>query len=166
MNRIMFNPKILDKYFSDFVRFLCHSCKRYNTKHTCPPKVQPVEFYKKILPAFDHGILIYKRFEFDKSELSNWEQIGKESSLIIHNELIKLQHWIEAKEQVILLGAGSCKICSKCDYKCRFPDKAIMPLEATGINVMQLFKDLTGIELKFPVEYYRYFYRIGMILYI
>ena len=166
MNSVFFDPKILDAYFSDFVRFLCRSCKRYDTKWTCPPRIDTVSHYKEYLPSFEYGLLVYKKFEFDKSDLTNWQKFGQESSLEIQNELIEWRHRITAKERVLLLGAGSCKICKKCSsVQCRFPDKAIVPVEGTGIDVMRLFKDLTGFDLKFPVETEGYYYRIGMILF-
>jgi len=166
MNNVFFDPKILNAYFSDFVRFLCRSCKRYDTKWTCPPRIEDVDYYRIYLHTFKYGILVYKKFEFDKSNLTNWQKLGQESSLEIQNELIEWNHRITHKEKVLLFGAGSCKVCKTCDsVQCRFPDKAIIPVEGTGIDVMRLFKDLTAIDLKFPVEEQGYFYRIGVILY-
>ncbi len=163
MNRITFNPKILKDYFSDFVRFLCKSCKRYNNKHNCPPFLPSPTYYKQILSNYDYGILIYKKFEID--DIKNWKTLGIQSSLEIHNELYLLKNQITSKRKPVLLSAGSCKLCSECTIPCKHPDKALIPVEATGIDVIKLFKDLTGIELKFPVEEQGYFYRIGLYLY-
>ena len=159
MNKLSFNPKILDKYFSDFVRFLCRSCKRYNTKHTCPPLISSVDDYRELLPSFEFATLIYEKFYVH--DCWDWEKQGRESSLIIFNELKAEQ----LTKPAIAFGAGSCKLCSKCDYECRFPERAIIPIEATGIDVIKLFKDLTNIELKFPVEEWGYYYRIGCLFY-
>jgi len=164
MLKFKFNPKILTKYISIKIRELCKSCKRYGYKASCPPYIESVDYYKELLPSFDYGILIYKKFIID--DLSKWEELGKTSSLEIHNELLKMRTQLlnEGKFGVIY-GAGSCKVCSKCSFPCRFPDKAITPLEGTGVNIIKLMKDLTKINLKYPVEKYGYFYRIGAVFF-
>ena len=64
----------------------------------------------------------------------------------------------------IILGGGSCKACVQCVTPCRQPDKAIVPIEGCGIDVVKLLFDCNGINLKFPIE--NYFFRVGMILWI
>ena len=49
----------------------------------------------------------------------------------------------------LVLGAGPCRVCPECAYgtgePCRHPDKAVMSLEANGVDVSQLAK-LTGLK--------------------
>lgn len=164
MLKVKFNPKILKKYFSYKVREFCKSCKRYGYKACCPPYIESVDYYKEVLPSFEHGILVFKKFIIN--DLSQWKELGKSSSLDIHTELLKIRTQLLNKGKFgIIYGAGSCKICPKCSFPCKFPNKRIIPLEGTGVNIIKLMKDLTKIDLKYPVEKYGYFYRIGVILY-
>jgi predicted metal-binding protein len=47
---------------------------------------------------------------------------------------------------MLLLGAGACMICEKCTYpdseSCRLPHKAVPSLEACGIDVMRLSRQV------------------------
>lgn len=165
MRKIKFNPKILSNYFDNKVREMCHSCKRFGTKATCPPYIESIEYYMKLLPTYKKGILFIEKFKIDN--IKNWKKLGKESSLKIHNEILNHRSKLISSGHYFVLGltAGSCKICDKCSFPCRFPNKSLIPIEGTGINVISLTKKIANIDLKFPVEKYKYFYRIGMILY-
>ena len=45
--------------------------------------------------------------------------------------------------KTLVLGAGGCRICPQCAYPdpCRFPDKAMSSMEASGLFVTRVFKD-------------------------
>jgi predicted metal-binding protein len=159
-----FNPKILKKYFDNKVREQCKSCKRYTFKATCPPYCDSIDYYKKLLPTYKNGrLIIYKYTEID---LIKWEEQGEESSkqtmahlTALRNELLKLGHCF-----IVGFSAGSCKNCKECSFPCRFPDKSFVPIEATGLNVIKLTKDITHQNIKFPVI--AEFFRIGMMLWV
>jgi len=162
--KINFNPKTIKRYINIKVREYCKSCKRYGYKASCPPYIESVSYYKELLPSFKYGTLIYKRCEIDN--IDNWEQLGKDSSLKIHNELLKMRAELLKEGRFgVIFGAGSCKNCVKCSFPCKFPNKSIAPLEGTGVDVVKLMKKITKIELKYPVENYKYFYRIGVMFY-
>ncbi|MBR6781391.1 MAG: DUF2284 domain-containing protein, partial [Clostridia bacterium] len=43
------------------------------------------------------------------------------------------------------MGCGSCDLCEKCTYPdapCRFPDRALTSVEANGIQVIELAKNI------------------------
>ncbi len=163
MIKIKFDPKILSQYFNVKVRELCKNCKRYGQKATCPPYVETVDYYRNLLPTYTYGILVIKKFKIDNIE--NWKELGIKSSQVIHNILLHMrQTLIKQNKFAIIFGAGSCKHCQKCAFPCRFPHKSIVPIEATGINLIKLVKKLAKINLRFPVEKQGYFYRIGMRL--
>jgi len=162
MNEITFNPKILKDYFDDSVREACRSCKRYGHKRTCPPDIESVDYYRKLLPSYERGLLIYKEFPVN---LEHWKESGKQSSLEIQNYLLKKRHELFVNSHILnlALGAGSCKICEKCNERCNFPDKALIPIEGIGINVVKLMKRW-NVDIKFPVERELYYIRVGIIL--
>ena len=162
MLKIEFNPDMLLEFFNKKVREACKSCKRYGHKSTCPPYIESVEYYMDLLPKYTKGLLFIEKFIIDN--VDNWKELGAKSSQIIQEELFKhKQELINQYHFPLLFGAGSCKNCDKCSVPCRFPDKSLIPIEATGINVVELVYQLSKIELIFPVK--DYFYRIGMIIY-
>ena len=162
MNIIKINPKILKHYFNFKVREMCKSCKRYGYKTTCPPNIESVNYYKNLLPKYKYGIIYYKLFDSYNKE--DWKTIGKTSSLEMHKYLLKKRTELISNGNIfhLALSAGSCKICLKCSTPCVHPDKALIPIEATGINIVKLMKRYK-IDVKFPIQ--DSFYRIGLILY-
>ena len=161
-----FTPKHLKPYFTNKTREMCKFCKRYGKIATCPPYVDSVEYYEKLLPTYKHGqfIMIETTISFDGAE--NWETLGRKSSLELHNKLTEKRLKLFSTGKLsTAFGAGSCKICKTCHFPCAFPDKSIIPIEATGLNVVKAVKGLFNIDVKFPVEQYGKFFRIVVILY-
>jgi len=148
--------------FDAKAREACKSCKRYGFKATCPPHVDSVKHYADTLRGYSKARIYYSKTKIDNPE--NWEKIGKETSLEIHNKLIEVRDELYKLGYyfVSIFGAGSCKLCKECSFPCRQPQSAIVPLEATGVNVVELMKK-HNVIIKFPVE--EYIYRIGMVLY-
>lgn len=163
MRKIKFNPKILNNFFDIKVRDMCRSCKRYGKKATCPPHVESVEYYKNLLSSYKYGILYVEKFLID--DIANWERLGQESSLTLHKVVLNHRNSLitSGHTYAVAFTAGSCKNCKECTFPCRFPDKSLVPLEGTGIDVIRLAKAVAKINIKFPVR--KYFYRIGMVLY-
>lgn len=161
MKQIIFNPKILEEFFSEKVREYCKSCKRYGQKAQCPPHIESVSYYKKVLPKFEHGALVFQKFLIDNP--ANWKELGVSSSKEIQTKLFSIRDKLLAGGHfVVVFGAGSCKNCETCTFPCRFPDKSIIPLEGTGLNVVDAVKKITKLNITFPVK--DYFYRIGVAL--
>ena len=144
------------------VREMCKSCKRFGSNAHCPPFIESVEYYKKLLSNYRYGILYYKTF--DSSDKNKWKETGKESSLELHALLLEERDRLfkEGHYFISIFGAGGCKLCETCSFPCRQPQKAISPIEATGINVVKLMENY-GIKVEFPIK--DNFYRIGMVLY-
>jgi predicted metal-binding protein len=163
MIEIKFNPKILKNYFDLKVREQCKSCKRYSFSAQCPPHLESVEYYKSILPLYNYGLIFYETFNTD---LSNWEHLGKVSSLKIYNRLIDKRKELleEGHVYIIGFGAGSCKLCNECAYHCKKPSESFAPIEGCGIDVIKLMKHF-DIDIVFPVNNKFKFARVGMILY-
>jgi len=163
MIEIKFQPYTLKHYFNTKVREACRSCKRYGKSAQCPPCLPSIKHFKKTLPKYRYGLIIYKKFIIDST--SNWEKLGKFSSLEITECLRKKRKELLDAGHVFItcLGAGSCKLCPSCTSPCSKPELAITPIEGCGIDVVRLLKPF-GVDIKFPVEKQGYFFRIGMIL--
>lgn len=160
MTEIDFSPSILKNYFTLKSVQACRSCKRYGAGQ-CPPHVPSIDYYKELLPAYKNGIIVFKRFEIN----DDWKEQGRSSSLEIHNCLLEKRTQLlnNGCYYSIILGAGSCKACVTCVTPCRQPDKAIVPIEGCGIDVVALMRSLE-VDINFPVEKQGFFFRIGAIL--
>jgi len=164
MKKFKFNPKLLTGFFDEKIRENCKSCKRYGKKATCPPNVDSIKYYRTLLPRYSHGILLVEKFIID--DLANWIKLGTNSSLTIHKELLKIRkQLLQEGKFALIFGAGSCKNCTNCSFPCKFPEKSVIPVEGTGIDVVEMVDCITKIKIAFPVEKQNYFYRIGVVLY-
>lgn len=161
MKEIKINPK-KDLIFDNKVVEQCKNCKRYGKKATCPPYIDNSDYYQKILFIYKNGVIYYKKFIIDNPK--NWVRLGKESSIEITNFLLKKRTALINKGHyfAIAFGAGSCKLCEECSFPCRFPDKSLIPLEGTGLDIIKTMKKF-GVIIKHPVK--EYFYRVGAIFY-
>jgi len=162
-NWYIFKPKILTNYFQESVRYACSKCKRYNNSASCPPFIESIEFYKQTLNTFQHGLLFIKKYKIH--DISQWQKLGKESSEDVRQELELMQNILKNQGfSVLIFGAGSCKICIICSIPCKNLSKRLIPIEATGLNIIRLVAKITKKQIKFPVEKQGFFYRVGVIL--
>lgn len=159
MKTFKIKPKKL--IFNSKVSLACQSCKHYGYKATCPPHIESIDYFKKLLTSYKYCIICYDEFKVD---YQNWQALGKQSSKKLHEYLlrrraglIKTGHYFYA-----IFGAGSCKLCNMpCSFPCRKPSSSLIPLEATGMDVVATLKN--KIDIKFPVK--DTFYRVGAIFY-
>lgn len=158
MKTIKINPKKL--IFDSKATLACKSCKHYGFKATCPPYVESLEYFKKVLTTYNYGISYIEEFEVNQEM---WEETGKISSLSIYAALLKKREELFGTGHYFctMLGAGSCKLCKSCTFPCKHPEKSIIPLEGTGVDVVATLQKY-NIKIEFPIK--DTFYRIGMIL--
>jgi predicted metal-binding protein len=156
-----FDPK-KDLVFNLKVVEACRSCKRYGLVGCCPPNIGTFEYYKKLLKKYTYGKIFIEKFVVDDPK--NWKEIGRTSSLELHKVLLKEKDNLFNKGHYfsIALGGGSCKQCKECSVPCKFPQFRIIPIEGTGIDVVETLNKL-GMFIHFPVK--KFFYRCGVILY-
>lgn len=161
MKHININPKE-DLIFTNKVREMCKSCKRYGKKATCPPYLDNIDYYKDLLKSYNKGILYYDKF--NSKDKQNWKKLGRDSSIKIHKKLLKERDKLFNKGIYFaaIFGAGSCKLCEKCSFPCRFTNKSVAPFEGTGVDVVKLMSKY-NIKIKFPIQLS--YYRIGAIFY-
>lgn len=159
MKQITIKPKE-DLIFDLKVREMCKWCKRYGKKATCPPHIESVEYYSTVLEKFKHGIIYYDFFPTG----GDAEEVGYKSSMEIYKKVTdkRIQLFAEGHYLIMVLGAGSCKLCDRCTFPCHIPDQGIIPVEATGIDVVKMMEQ-HGVKISFPVS--ETLIRVGMVLY-
>ena len=159
---IVISPKD-DLIFDDKVKLLCFNCKHYGTKHSCPSKIPDID-YEKAIRSFDKGIILIYKVDFkDKGE---FDKVRVSSTNNLHKILLDLENisFHDGNHFSTSFIGGSCKLCPEgCAEKCRNPALTRIPLEATGVNVVESLKKF-GVHLSFPVKDYNTLSRVGLFL--
>lgn len=136
--------------FEERVRLLCFYCEKYNRVHTCPPKIPKLD-YKKVLNEYKNCAVVYCKMSFTSE---NFKEVRSRSTNLVHRGLLYLEKVLRDNDHPLVLSliGGSCKLCKGgCDpERCRNPYLARIPVEATGINLIESLKKI-GIKIKFPV---------------
>lgn len=138
--------------FEESVKLKCFHCKNYNYKHTCPPKINIVD-YKKIFKERKNALIIKVKYNFSTQEEFN--VVRKKSTNYLHKTLLEIEKmfWENNETMVLSFIGGSCKLCKECDEKrCRNPYEARIPWEATGVNIIKTLKESLGITVDFTSE--------------
>lgn len=129
----------------------CRTCSRYGHNANCPPNVPDTEYFKKLFSSYTYGLLVGKILKY-----SNPDEYGRarsNSSKELHEILIELErqgrrrghYWITS-----FIG-GSCRHCLSCDgSRCRMPEYGRIPVEATGIDIVETCKRLNIDITRFP----------------
>lgn len=156
-----FDPKT-DIVFDLKVCEACKACKRYGLTGCCPPNIGTFEYYKKLLKRYAFGKIYVEKYFVE--DLTKYKEIGRKSSYELHKILLEERKKLLDSGHYfnLILGGGSCKWCKECIIPCRMPQFRAIPIEATGVNVVETLKK-QGLFLKFPVN--KIFYRVGVILY-
>ena len=124
-------------------RELCKSnaCGKYGRCWMCPPDIGEIEPLMAKLRDYD-SVLVYQTI----GELEDSYDIeGMGAAAERHNALAeKLRQACEDLPMTakLCLSAGGCHLCETCarieNRPCRFPERAIPPLEGYGVNVSRL----------------------------
>lgn len=159
LNTIVISPN--DCLFEERVRLACFNCKRYGVNHTCPPRIPQLN-YEQVFSEYKNGLLVWCALEFDEN---NKSAVRRDSTQLIHRSLLKMEQYLWDHDNSLATSfiGGSCKLCAQGCAKeaCRQPSLARIPLEATGVNVIETCRS-KGLLLTFPVD--GVFKRVGLLL--
>lgn len=149
--------------FEERVRLQCFHCEKYEQKWTCPPRINVINF-EKVFNEYENAMVVYCEIPY-KNE-AEYAIVRTDSTNLIHKTLLEMEKILYRNNEVFAMSfiGGSCKLCKDgcSDKKCRFPHLSRIPLEATGINVIDFVKREVNFDIKFPLD--RYMYRFGMLL--
>jgi predicted metal-binding protein len=130
--------------FDDTFRSMCKDnlCGRYGKNYKCPPDIGTPENLKNETLSYETVILIQTIYPIEDS----YDFEGMRDGGEIHFENIgKTLNYIKENltfDNILALGAGGCDLCKKCgkveNIPCRFPEKAIVSMEAYGLWVSQV----------------------------
>ena len=146
--------------FSPSFRAACeqNACGFYGACWMCPPDVGEIDQLIAQTSAYPYALVFQTVHEIADS----FDIEGMQCAARAHNRLIvRLRCNLErAGVDCLALGAGACGGCKNCARKkgepCRHPDRAVIPLEAAGIDVIALAKraNLPYLNGKNSVTYF------------
>lgn len=138
---------VSDIPFDTEVRKLCeqNSCGKFGSCWTCPPAVGKLEDLHVRVMNFNHFLLYYKVYALTDS--FDWEGM-MESVKDFQQRIFKFRKEVQERDSkfhFLMLGAGACMFCETCTYlqekPCRFPQEALITIEAFGIDAMKMMID-------------------------
>lgn len=130
---------ILKNYMDfDYFTGLCKDgCPHYNLSYTCPPNSPKFTYYTK---DYDYSLVIAMYMEIDKDQTIN--DIHPYLRKVLSDLLIPLEKEVNG----LLTDGGRCRYCESCTYidnlPCRYPDKIRFSMEAMGIDLDKVCKDI------------------------
>jgi len=126
-------------------------CRRYNRNWTCPPNCGTLEECAARMQSYRKGIMLQSVTQLEKVfDSKGYRRAGENfgSALKAFSERIR-----EVYPDALILGAGGCSVCKKCNYPepCLFPEKATYSMEGFGLFVTQVCRD-NGLQYNYGPE--------------
>lgn len=127
-----------DLRFLKEVRDMCASgrCHSYGKCWTCPPHCGTLEDSIRKAQRYQHGIVL--QMTGMMADDFDWECM-QETEERLKNAMFAMADQLRLKNIPFLpMTAGTCRLCAQCacpDSPCRFPDKAMISMEAYGLVV-------------------------------
>ena len=131
--------------FSEDVRRACEAnvCGKYATCWTCPPGVGDFRELEKKIKSYKTATVFTCKYDLEDSfDFEAMREGGKKTAALLRGIIAEMK---KDGVELMALGCEGCGICKKCTYPdapCRFPDKAVPSIEACGINVVTLAKNI------------------------
>lgn len=126
---------MLDASFRDICA--SNSCGLYGRCWMCPPDIGEIEPLMAKVRSFSCGLLYQTISDLEDSfDFEGMTEAGKRH--------VQVSQALEQALQPLLgehlhLSCGGCRLCDRCAKQdglpCRFPDRAMPPMEGYGINV-------------------------------
>lgn len=137
-----------DIRFDPSFRALCeeNSCGYYGACWTCPPDAGTIDALMEKARGYERALVFQTVYPIeDAFDIDNMHEAGRR-----HNRLARKARRKAERSGLdcLVLGAGACGGCQTCAKRegkpCRHPDRAILSLEACGIDAAWLGK-LAGL---------------------
>ena len=120
-----------------------NACGMYGKRWTCPPGVGTLEELEQKIKAYPFAAVFTCKYEIEDSFDFEGMREGQRKAKRVFSAVTEEMR--AEKEAFLALGNEGCSLCERCTYPdapCRFPDRAMPSVEACGVNVMQLAKQI------------------------
>lgn len=131
--------------FSQAVADACkaNACGKYGTCWTCPPGVGHYTELEQKIKAYRNAVVFTCKYDLEDCFDFESMVLGQQKTMaLLHGIADELR---ADRRAFLALGCEGCHLCKQCTYPdapCRFPDKAIVSVEACGIDVVSLSKSI------------------------
>ena len=118
-------------------------CGRYGKSWTCPPGVGDREMWEQRVKSYDRAVVFTCKYELEDSFDFEGMMEGQQHTKRILFEILDTLRADGVR--FLALGCEGCALCEQCTYPdapCRFPEKAVVSVEACGIHVAELAKKI------------------------
>lgn len=139
-----------DVVLSSSFRKICadNGCGRFGRCWMCPPEIGEIEDLMDKVRGFHYGLLYQTVCEIeDGFDIEGMGQASRVHAQVSQAVGEAVRPWLAS---MLHLSCGGCNLCERCakldNQPCRFPDKALPPMEGYGIDVYQTVKPT---ELKY-----------------
>ncbi|MBP5308250.1 MAG: DUF2284 domain-containing protein [Clostridia bacterium] len=116
-------------------------CGMYGKTWTCPPAIDDYAKMEKQLKKYKNFFVFTTKHSIEDSFDFEGMVAAKDEHTLVQNRVRAALKGTDHR----VFGAGGCTNCEKCTYPdspCRFPEKAVSSIEACGINVVELSRDV------------------------
>lgn len=126
-----------DIIFSQDVFDQCakNTCGNFGKNHACPPRAGNEEARKSRVLKYKKGYMLCKIVSLRSRQ-------EMEDSMKLVSDTTKELRKAVAAEDVLIMGAGPCTVCTQCtaleEKPCRFPEKTQYSMEGSGIDVVRM----------------------------
>ena len=132
---------VLSETFFDVCK--SNSCGKFGRCWMCPPDIGPIGELMERVRSYSFGLLYQSIGSLEDSfDIEGMSAAAKEHA--------RLSQRIDAAVkpmcgEVFHLSCGGCNLCEECAKRinepCRFPEKALIPMEGAGMDVYNTVKD-------------------------
>lgn len=121
-----------------------NACGNYGRCWVCPPDAGDADALIQRVRSYPYGLLYQSIHPLEDS----FDIEGMTAAAMAHAQLSRRVH--ERAVPMLLgesfhLGCGGCNLCVRCakrdNLPCRFPDQALTPMEAAGVDVYNTTRD-------------------------
>ena len=147
-NKNVFQYKIIPSSQIPFSQAVADACKanlcgKYGTCYTCPPAVGFWKDLETKVKGYSKALVYSCKYSLEDSFDFEGMVYGAATTQNILREIV--EELKSDNQDFMVLGCEGCNLCEKCGYPdtpCRFPDKAVPSVEACGIDVVALAKNI------------------------
>ena len=178
-----------DIVFEERVRLKCCHCKNYKEKWTCPGKMPELD-YRQIINEYEHKAVVISKVALhvgagersetettagarsetettagERRETDGVMKKFREGVVLLHRAMLYMEGELFKRNNAMaesFIGC-SCQLCEEgcAAEKCRHPEQARVPWDATGCNVVKTLERI-GVKVEFPAT--EYMYKYGLFL--
>ena len=135
---------VTDLVLQPQLRFNCevNHCGMYDRNYTCPPAVGDIDVLIAKLRRYKRAVILQNVYQLEDSFDIEGMLAGQEKHGAMVAAIARDVYAALGRDSALVLSAGSCTLCAECAIRtrkpCPFPDDAITPLEAYGVNVSKI----------------------------